>query len=500
MELRSEEKQEKENKGKKIIIIAIVIMIALIIITSVAIVLLQQKENEKTKLQVNGQLTSIPYDFMVTDEETGETYYSVKRMAYLAGYEYYNGEYKKYSEDKTKCYVECENEIAMFQSGSYSITKSNSKEKTNFSDFSIKRPIKTYNESLYLNGDAAQVAFNMQIGYNKNNHTIIMNTLPRLVEIYKNNVKSYGYTDLCEDFATQKAIINNLLVVEKDKKFGVISADSYSSVIGNKYDSIEYIESTGEFIATSDGKSGILSKDGQVKIGLRYDEIGLIDGKNEIYYAKNSDLYGILNGNGKVLVYIQYDEIGIDRDQFPLADVKNDLFLFDNCIPLKKDGKWGLSDKTGNMILDVEYDQLGYVKKTTQVVNENNKQNVIEGTPNSGEKSINNVIVIPSIDGIVIGKNEKYGVVNKIGKIIIPCEFDKIYSITNEGKDEVYIEKDNRSMKLDKYLEENRIDVETDTNNIDNMYQNYITNNTTDDNMPSIDIIDPNEKNFVFVI
>ena len=233
---------------------------------------------------------------------------------------------------------------------------------------------------------------------------------------------------------------------------------------------------------------GTISTEGETKIGLRYDKIGLIDGENEIYYAENDQLYGVLNNKGRVLVYIQYDSIGVERDAFPLADMKNDKFLYDNCIPVRKEAKWGLVDKNGNEILSVEYDELGYQDLTAGMTAEQNGNNTTNNTLTDGrtsERSINNVIVIPEIEGIVIGKDSKYGVVNKIGKIIIPCEYDKIYSITNEGKDEVYLEKDKKVIKLTKYLEENKIDVigNSSTTEIDltinNPVENTLVENTT---------------------
>ena len=480
MELRSEEEQEKKNKGKKIVLASLIILVVLTIITGVAILVLKQAENEKMKLSVNGKKASFTSDFILTDSNTGETYYSIIRVANLAGYEFYNGEYKKYSEDKTKCYVECENELAMFEMGSNIIYKNNSSSKTNFDSYKIGQTVKNYENMLYTTAEGIQIAFNTKISFNKANNTIILKTLPYLVSTYKTIAQTNGYTGISEDFINQKTLVKNMLVVNKDGKYGVISTDTFGSIIGNKYDKIVYIENTEEFIVTNEGKTGTISLDGETRIGLRYDDVGLIDGNNKIYYAKNNNLYGVLNQNGRVLVYVQYDQIGINRRQFPTADMKNDLFLYDNCIPLKKDDKWGLADKNGNIILNVEYDELGYIEIIIPEVKEANNtvSNNVITTPTTSERSINNIIVIPEIEGIVIGKNDKYGVVNKIGKIIIPCEYDKIYSITNEGKDEIYLEKAGRTIRLSRYLEENKISVESDNTNSDIV--NYTNNNVTD--------------------
>ena len=287
----------------------------------------------------------------------------------------------------------------------------------------------------------------------------------------------------------------DMLVVNKDDKYGVVSTKDFSVIIGTKYDKMVYLENTEEFIVTNDGKTGVLSKDGEVKIGLRYDEVGLIDGEEKIFYVKNDNLYGVLNQNGKVLVQIEYDGIGIDRKTFPLYNFYNNLLLYNNCIPLKKSNKWGIVDKSGNTILNFEYDKLGYAEiaivddeqgennlssKTGNRIT--NSVNGVIDTTTGLERSINNAAVIPDIKGIIIGKNGKYGVVNSIGKMVIPCEFDKIYSITNEGNDEYYLEKNNRTTKLTKYLEDNKINVEeigpSQTNNvINNTVNNIVTEN-----------------------
>ncbi len=477
MELRSEEQQQKGNKGKKIVVISIVILIILIAIIGAAIIVLKQEEKEKMKLSVNGTKASIPADLILTDSNTGETYYSINRIANLVGYNFYNGEYRKYSEDKTKCYVECENELAMMELNSNIIYKSNSNSKVNFDAYEIGKTIKTYDNMLYATAEGIQIAFNTRVSYNTSNNTITLYTLPYLVNYYKQAAEKYGYTGISEDFITQKTLVKEMLVVNKDGKYGVVSTKTFGNIIGTKYDKIVYLENTGEFIVTNEGKTGTLSLNGDIRIGLRYDEIGLINGKHSIYYAKDKNLYGVLNQNGRILAYVQYDAIGINRSLFPTADIKNDLFLYDNCIPLKKDGKWGLADKNGNYILNIEYDEMGYVEKVP-VAQENSNNSIVNTTTANqrSDRSTNNVIVIPEIEGIVIGKNGKYGVVNKTGKIVIPCEFDKIFSITNEGKDDVYLERNGRTVSLTRYIEENT------NNNTTNTVTNPNTNNSSNTN------------------
>lgn len=485
MELMSGEEKERENKGKKLVIGALIVTIVLIILVVVAILILQQAENNKLKLMVNGKSKTFTEDFMITDEKTGTNYFSIAQVARLVGYNFYNGEYKQYSEDKTKCYVECEDELAMFELNSNILYKNNAADKLNFDSYSLDKAVASYENSLYATPQAIQTAFNTRVIYNDKNKTIYLETLPYLVEYYKTQVTKRGYTGMSEDFITQKALIQNMLVVENNGKYGVISTKDFSSIIGTKYDSMIYLENTQEFLVTSEQKMGVLSSKGETQIGLRYDEVGLIDGKEKLYYAKSDNLYGVLNQKGRVLVFVEYDDIGIDRTRFPLDNIKNNQFLYGNCIPLKKGDKWGMADKNGNIILNFEYDELGY-SETVPVVQPGNNQNRNNTIPDTTakDKSINNAVVVPDIEGIVIGKEKKYGIANSIGKIIVPCEFDKIYSITNEGKDEFYLEKNGRTTKLTRYLEDNKINVEiprkiTNTTVNTNTTTNSTTSNST---------------------
>ena len=126
MELLSEEKNEKENKSKKYVAFAIIIAIILLILVFVIMLVLQQAEKNKEKLNVNGKRVTLPSDLTIIDNATGITYFSIKKIADLAGYNYYNGDFRQFSEDKTKCYVESEKQVATLELNSDIIYKNTS--------------------------------------------------------------------------------------------------------------------------------------------------------------------------------------------------------------------------------------------------------------------------------------------------------------------------------------------------------------------------------------
>lgn len=477
MELLSEEKNEKQNQGKKYVGFAIVIAIILLILIFVSILVLQQAQKNKEKLSVDGKKVSLPANLTMVDNQTGVTYISISKMAQLVGYNYYNGDYQQYSEDKTKCYVENEKQVSTLELNSNIIYKNTSEDKVNFDIYKVDLPVKSFKDSLYATQDAIQTAFNVSISYKTDNKTLYVYTLPYLCEAYDKDLKTAGYTGITTDFMTQKAIIKNMIVVVKDEKYGVISASDYSPIIGTKYDNLTYLESTNEFVATNLGKTGIINKIGEQKIKLNYDEIGVIDSQQELYYVKKDNLYGALNKTGKVLLNMEYVEMGVDKQSFISDNIKNSMFLYENCIPIKKGDKWGIANKNGNIILSTIYDNIGYI------------QTLEEGE--TLDKSINNAVIIPniyidgqSIEGIVIGRNGKYGVASSNGNVIIPCEYDKIYSITTEGENVYYMEKNGKIIKVADYVEANKMIIKGLISNYQNVLditfdENAITNNTT---------------------
>ena len=128
------------------------------------------------------------------------------------------------------------------------------------------------------------------------------------------------------------------------------------------------------------------------------------------------------------------------------------------------------SDKNGNQILDTVYDSIGYIAGT--------KKDTAE----------NNLAVIPDIEGIVVCKDEKYGIVNSRGKFIAPCSFDKIYSITNLGKDTYYLTYGTQTITLEDYQKLNgnqSSDVPTESTTTDTTsttVENGVTNTVSTEN------------------
>ena len=481
MELYEEKKAVKKKDISKIIKNLLILTVTIILILVVLILVIPKPKVERPmSLTVDGVSKMLPEGLCILDGITGEPYFSIKDLADVLGYKYYRSEYiDRYTEDNTKCYVEAEQEVSSFLLGSKEIYKAKVGATGRYEYYNIGEAIRVDTDKLYSNLTGINIGFNVMAAYNKETKVISITTLPEYLKTVKTALKSGGTYTLDEsDFNNNKATLYDLFVVkDNNNKIGVIS-NKGDVVIGHKYDKIVFSESTREFFVESEKKSGVLSLGGETKISLNYDSIEWLETDLRLYHVSKDKFHGVLDRNGKILVHIEYDAVGIDSKPFPKNKVKNNMFLYDNCIAVSKEKKWGFYDKEGKLIIPLVYDKVGCSISTTK------------------EKSVNNVVLIEELDGIVVGitvekAGTKYGLVNSVGEILIPCEYDKIYSITTGSEDIYYLEKDNVVISLGQYILEHNLEgyrndnlVELDKNVVENTTD---TTNTESDtgNVPS---------------
>jgi len=465
MDLLTYEPKIEDGNNKKVMRIILVIVGILVVLSIGLVCLIMYLQSTTLKVSIDGTTKKFEEGFFVFKDNT--IYVPIKKFAKeIAGYEVQNGEYQKNTEDKNKCYIESLNEVAMFSLGSNVIYKTEPNGIT-YEKFSINDPVKNINNQLYISIEGISIACNVEFNYSQENNSITIKTLPKLIRDYTEGIVGVGYTGISEDFDSQKAVLKDLIVVvqekENTKKFGVINIQG-EVVIGTKYDAITFLESTEEFFVTNNNKVGILSAKGEVKIALENDDLQLLDNDLKLYLATNNGKKGVLDENGKIIIYKEYDEIGIDSTHFPSNDIKNEYLLFDNAIPVMKDGKYGLYDKTGKEILALNYSGFGYISSTTK------------------DKSVNNLLIIPEYEAIIVSmeygdgqaKIKKYGLVNSLGQEMVPCGLEEIYSITSQGKEEYYVVYQGNTLELSQIKMNNVI-----TRNEDNTEDSEQTNANT---------------------
>lgn len=476
--IENEEVNARSKKSKNIMIIIIVLIILLTCLSAGLVYMIYDVQQNMTKLTIDRkQINSFAQDMFLIENDT--VYISIKDFAKLVGYEVYNGDHT--SEDATKGYIKNEYEEASYTLNSNKIYKTLLSEKDN-EYYNLEKPIKMQNDKLYMSIEGMQIAATCAISYDAQNNQFSVFTLPYLAKYYTGIFNDSAVGDDKADFSNQKALLYNMIIVKNaNNKYGVRSL-SNQEIIGTKYTSIKFVESTKEFIVkTDDGKMGILSSTGITKIQPTYDEIKQIDKDLNLYLVKSNNKYGVINQNGNIVIYLEYDKIGIDTAQFTSNEIKNQYLLFDNCIAVQRDKKWGFFDKTGKLIAPIEYDSIGCVL----------------GTQTS--KTSNNLLIIPEYEAIVVGKDKKYGVVNSLGETYIKCVLDSLYSITTSGQDTYYMVQNDKTYEVIDYFEqkgikkpqrEEDIEVDASTSTTPQVNTNTVTENNTSGNTVSNEIIE----------
>lgn len=440
MNLIEESFQNKEEKKKKrttrIILLAMILVFMIII---AIVIYLMYAQSKVMTLTVDGQANEKIKNLLVFEND-GTVYAPIKEIAQYFGYDSFNGEYSEKSEQQSKCYVQNENEIANFELGQNKIYKLDlTKNNADYEYAYIKNPVKAINGVLYTSTEGLEKAFNISFDYDKDKNSITIFTLPYLYQYYASQVLDYGYVELNNVFANQKAILKNQLVVLKDKdkkQMGVIGVDG-KAILEPKYDNITFLPNTGDFLVETNSKVGILSASGETKVQIIYDSIELMDSDAGLYVAKKDNKYGVIDIRGNIKIYIENDEIGVDLSKFTQNGIKNKYILVDNLIPVRKDKFWGLYDKNGNQVAEYKYDSLGYIA--------------------SNNKDAMNLLVIPNYKVLVACKDKKYTLINASGSELFATVADDIYMTISGGEKHYYITINDQKIDAEKWMDANGI-------------------------------------------
>ncbi len=427
------EKKDNSKTIAKIIIAIIALLIIFIIGIYIAIIYIQ---NSELRLYINGSTNEKVKEMMVVESD-GEIYFPIRDIATYLGYESYNGEYTAKSEDANKCYIQNSNEVANFVLNSNKIYKLKiSNNTSNYESYYASKPVKAINGKLYATTDALENAFNMSFQYDEEKQRIYIYTMPYLIQTYSSKVLNYGYEAISEDFTNQKSVFNNMLVVTKNggKTYAVIDVRG-NAIIEAKYDNIEYLPYSGDFLVTSNNKVGIISSNKETKVQILYDSLELIDNESGLYLAKKDNKYGVIDSNGNIKIYIEYDQIGIDNTKFKENNIKNKYLLDNGMIPAKKDNKWGTFDKDGKQIIPFEYDSFGYIA--------------------TSNKDAINLLLIPNYNMLVACQNKKYALINSSGDIIVKPIIDDVYMTISSGKTYYYMNVYNKNINIEDWLKNN---------------------------------------------
>ncbi len=436
MELYQETENMKKSKLPMIIGICLAILIIIIIAIIVAIVYLN---GSVMKITINGQKNNnIEKMLYIPEDDVNKVYIPIRAIAKYFNYEDYRGDYKIKSEDSSKCYVKNENEIAMFTKDSDRLV--DSRGDSDYEYITLDEKVFEKDGELYTTPDGIEKAFNVLFQVDISKKKIDIFTMDYLNQYYATRLKIDGQTEeLTKEYADKKAIFKNMIIVIKNKQYGVVNAETGEAVLENKYEEIKYLPATSDFLVKSNGKYGVLGSDASVKVRVTYDDIKIMDNQNGLYLVKQNNLYGVVDTKGKVIMNPEYNQIGVDINKYANSGIENPYVLLDEIIPVKNSGGlWAIFNKKGEKIRDFEFSNIG------------------SGT-SSSTQSANNypAIVIPSYKIIIVEKDKHYNLMTTNGEELVPSYvLENVYikNNTETGENNYYMTYNNKVMSVEEWL------------------------------------------------
>jgi len=242
--------------------------------------------------------------------------------------------------------------------------------------------------------EGIEKAFNVSISTDAGFKNINIYTLNYLVQYYAKQLKIEKYD---VEFTDQKAVLESMMIVEENKKFGVIDVEKLQYILEPKYDEVRYLSATSDFLVKSNNQYGVVAKDNITKINTVYDEIKTMDSKIGLYLVKKNNAYGVVNTDGQVVIKLDYKQIGVDIRDYVQNGVENQYILLNEIIPVKNDDNlWALFNTKGEQMTEFKYSQIGCKLKP-----------VTNSYP---------TLIIPSYKIVVVQNDKYYNLVNVNGE------------------------------------------------------------------------------------
>lgn len=242
-----------------------------------------------------------------------------------------------------------------------------------------------------------------------------------------------------------KKVSKSTVLIELDTKWGILSYDG-RTLANPIYDTI-YMASPTHFIVKKEGKYGVLNQQGVSLTEPIYEEIGVYS--EGLFTIRKGSKYGYLNLLGKQYIDYLYDEA--------------QPFVNKQAI-IKKNGLYGIIGLDKKEVVPVQYLSINRIPESPNYIvsdkSNTNKFSVINAKGNKISPEVEKIIIPDSgsillfvVDGqtrywniitsnylpgkynggesfknnfAIVQKDQKWGVINNTGEIIINPQFSKI--------------------------------------------------------------------------
>lgn len=177
--------------------------------------------------------------------------------------------------------------------------------------------------------------------------------------------------NLDTDILSYNKVSDLAIIIDKNNNYNIVDSSGNKKLREN-YTYIEYFNNN-YFIVTKDNKTGIIDGNGNIKVNLEYDAIQAIDDTNALQAIKtDNNRTDIIDSNMKIYEGI-IDANVLKKDNYIKVFSETDMKYFDfsgNEITYKSlfpnnslyasqnNGKWGLVNENGQIVVPYEYDMV----------------------------------------------------------------------------------------------------------------------------------------------
>ena len=271
---------------------------------------------------------------------------------------------------------------------------------------------------------------------------------------------NYGVVSLADTSEIISLKYEDIVYMQNTKEFlvtaegsvGIVSSTGETIIKPTEYDNIANLDELSKlYLVAKNNKYGVVDGEGNIVVHPEFDAIGL---ENKDYFM-NENIHNFsliyddcipVYSNGKVGIVTKDGEEGIKCVYDSLGFVANES---EESTSTKKKNE---EDSSEDVETEEEQSNTTKTKNTTKVKSIDGATNVLTIPESLG------------IKGIVVKKG-LYGIYDVTTKrLIVPCAYSKIYSKTKSGVTKYYLEYNGQQMELESYLEENNLK-NIDTNN-----------------------------------
>lgn len=213
----------------------------------------------------------------------------------------------------------------------------------------------------------------------------------------------YFYLSDCTDFF----YTDGYAIVTKGNKYGLINRKG-KTVLNFKYD-VLIDEFDGNYLTTVNGKYGMINHKGKTVIPFLFDSEYFLSA-DDIFPAKINDICVLYNPKDGSVSETEYSHTSP---------------FFHGYAVVEKGREEGIIDRKGNVIFDAVYDEIDNFNKEYICASKNSQWSFMNIKQ---ERVIDSVYYDAECfeDGYAVVKRFKYGVIDSLGNIIIPFEYEHL--------------------------------------------------------------------------